>query len=129
MLHPAPNADLTIYTGNSDDRRNYFDEQLFAHTTNGTLLAILPEHITVSEYRRLGSIPAVLKGWQIYGTVCQLVLVVKGRDRETIFRVDCAAGDILTPGLSVGMTLYMQFRWDKVQEYPATKHMARPYPR
>jgi len=109
-----------------DEALNYFDEEVFAHSTNGTLLAIHPRHIAVSESRSLGSIPAVVKGWAVTDTGRQVMLAVTDRHREIIFRVDLppdhAPGIVLQPG----MTVYMRFRWDKLIEFrdvkPAGRH-------
>lgn len=100
-----------------DEALNYFDEEVFAHSGNGTLLAIHPRHISLSESRSLGSIPAVVKGWVVKDMGRQVMLAVKDRQREIIFRVDLPADHTPRIVLQHGMTLYMRFSWDKVIEF------------
>ncbi|MEN6473106.1 MAG: hypothetical protein ABFD81_03760 [Syntrophaceae bacterium] len=100
-----------------DETLNYFDEQVFAHSSNGNLLAIHPRHITLSESRSLGSIPGVVKDWVVTDTGHQVLLAVKDRRREIIFRVNLASDPAPRIVLRQGMTLYMRFSWDKLIEY------------
>lgn len=104
-------------TSQPQELLNYFDEGIFAHNTNGTILGIRPEHISLAESRSLGSIPATVKDWEVRGEVCRVTLIIKDRDRETHFRADLPAGHPLVKNLHRGMILYMRFAWDKVQEY------------
>lgn len=100
-----------------DDTLNFFDEQVFAHTDNGTLLAIHPRHINLSQSRTLGSIPAVVKDWMGMDRGYQVTLAVKDRAREIIFRVNLPAEQSPRIVLQKDMMLYMSFSWDKVIEY------------
>lgn len=99
------------------DMLNYFDEGIFAHNTNGTVLAIHPAHISLSESRSLGSIPATVVAWEIRDLVCRVRLSIADRSRETTFHADLSVGHPLTGILRKGMLLYMRFAWDKVQEW------------
>ena len=109
-----------------DEALNYFDEQVFAHSSNGNLLAIHPRHIALSESRSLGSIPAVVKGWSVTARGHQVMLAVKDRRHEIVFRVNLSADHTPRIVLQHGMTLYMRFSWDKVIEYrdgsPSWRH-------
>jgi len=105
---------------------NYFDEEIFAHSGNGTLLAIHPRHISLSESRSLGSIPAMVKDWTVNDMGRQVMLAVTDRQRDIIFRVDIPSGTEPEIVLQHGMTLYMRLSWDKLIEFrddkPAWQH-------
>ena len=111
-----------------DESLNIFDEQVFAHNSNGNLMAVHPRHITLSESRSLGSIPGVVKGWLVTDTGCQVMLAVQDRRREIIFRVNLPAEQAPRIVLQQGMTLYMRFSWDKVIEYRDERTSWHPHP-
>jgi len=111
-----------------DEALNYFDEQVFAHSSNGNLLAIHPRHIALSESRSLGSIPGVVKGWVATDVGHQVMLAVKDRMREITFRVNLPADHAPRIVLQHGMTLYMRFSWDKVIEYRDERASCHPHP-
>lgn len=119
--HPSSNAD-------HPEMLNFFDEGVFAHNTNGTVLAVHPAHISLSESRSLGSIPATVRTWEIRGTVSRVILIVADRTRETVFCADLPAGHPLSGVLRNGLLLYMRFAWDKVMEWtehcPPTRSLA-----
>jgi hypothetical protein len=117
MQHPLRNDEKEGYT----DSLNLFDEQVFAHNTNGTILAIRPEHITLSQSRRLGSIPAVVEDWVGIENGYQVMLAVKDRARAIIFRVNLPADQTPRIILHKEMILYMIFQWDKLIEYRAER--------
>ena len=114
LICPYIPSDDTV---DCSDKLNFFDEQVFAHSTNGTILAIHPEHISLSESRSLGSISAVVKDWEIKGSIHQVILAVKDRWREILFRVNLTSDQTPKINLQKKKILYMRFRWDKVLEY------------
>ncbi|HQP30720.1 MAG TPA: hypothetical protein PLB81_05285 [Deltaproteobacteria bacterium] len=116
-------------TNCQDEPLNVFDEQVFAHTGNGMLLAIHPRHIDLSPWRTLGSIPAVVKDWWETTQGRRVILSVNDRARELFFRVDQPAEQLPKMTLHPEMTLYMIFHWDKLIELNASsKAVVTPCP-